>query len=203
MKKVKDVLVIYYLFINVVNLLISFRYLPWYLILMFFAWFISCSLSVAYLKSKYLKWTVCLYPTYILTIGFIMIVASYTRTYVTENNFIFGITYMLNIPSIYFIGCFFDNKLKQRKRNRKLMIINEIKEEIICNNREINELNKVLNDNRQVLKLVNLLQYTGEDVRDITNNKQINKSLEIIEEIKNRDNKILELKRKINVLNNN
>lgn len=180
--------------------------LPIYAIIAYFAWIIISITSVVLSKEekKLNKMTVSFESTFIFTIILIFVVSNNygnykftTKLLFDDNKLYLYISPALSLPLIYFVGLkilLWKNKKENKKRDD---YIQKIKSEIQINSNDIVLLESKLNCKQKIITLLNLLKKLGADAGNFENNPEIKNINQIANEIKEKRNKIYELKKEI------
>ena len=180
--------------------------LPIYAIVAYFAWIFISIISVVLSKEekKLNKMTVSFESTFIFTIILIFVVSNNYRNYKFTTKLLFDdnklylyISPSLSLPLIYIVGSkilLWKNERENKKRND---YIQKVKSEIKINLNDIDLLKSKLNCKQKIITLLTLLKKLGADTGDFENNPEIKNINQIVNDIKEKRNKISELEKEI------
>lgn len=180
--------------------------LPIYAIVAYFAWIFISIISVVLSKEekKLNKMTVSFESTFIFTIILIFVISNNygnykftTKLLFDDNKLYLYISPALSLPLIYFVGSkilLWKNERENKKRND---YIQKVKSEIKINLNDIDLLKSKLNCKQKIITLLTLLKKLGADTGDFENNPEIKNINQIVNDIKEKRNKISELEKEI------
>ena len=190
-----------------VILFISIWYMPWYIILTYFIWLISCLFSIIKLKKNKLKWYECILPSFIFAIifTFIFSMSIDKNHYLFEDNsFIWILAPFLNLPAIYYLGAYLYEKIRSYEDKKRNLLINDLRHQIRQYEDEIWILKDKIHSKKSVMTFIDLLEYcNATNINELKNDKRINDILLISNLINEKQKLIDQSNNKIIEIQNN